>query len=140
MHKVMYMKDPAPEAPHLICRMTDWLEVASQNPADFQTSRTKIRKKTPLVHNSKNLDITFELCKHGYSSGQGNFVTPTLHRHSSHILLTKNAAFESRLGPHSLIFGHPASRAVPSSSTQEIFKGRCPLQPFCCHNFANSKA
>ena len=45
MHKVMYMKDPAPEAPHLICRMTDWLEVASQNPADFQTSRTKIRKK-----------------------------------------------------------------------------------------------
>ena len=92
------------------------------------------------MHNSKNLDITFELCKHGYSSGQGNFVTPTLHRHSSHILLTKNAVFQSRLGPHSLIFGHPASRAVPSSSTQEIFKGRCPLQPFCCHHFANSKA
>jgi hypothetical protein len=92
------------------------------------------------VHNSKNLDITFELCEHGYSSGQGNFVTPTLHRHSSHILLTKNAVFQSRLGPHSLIFGHPASRAVPSSSTQEIFKGRCPLQPFCCHHFANSKA
>ena len=92
------------------------------------------------MHNSKNLDITFELCEHGYSSGQGNFVTPTLHRHSSHILLTKNAVFQSRLGPHSLIFGHPASRAVPSSSTQEIFKGRCPLQPFCCHHFANSKA
>ena len=92
------------------------------------------------MHNSKNIDITFELCEHGYSSGQGNFVTPTLHRHSSHILLTKNAVFQSRLGPHSLIFGHPASRAVPSSSTQEIFKGRCPLQPFCCHHFANSKA